>query len=154
MQKLVRGVARLVEGQRRFADEFGLPYGRLFHDAFEAFKDQPPETVIRAWLDAGAEADGALEALFSDLLGHQLALVEALAAVSAAPDKTSGLAERLATLFRRAPQVRHDASHRDYMEVIAPVFVTAYASAREQVTPPASLPSGAGHSSSSSSQDL
>ncbi|MBA3981513.1 MAG: hypothetical protein C0462_13030 [Alcanivorax sp.] len=153
MQTLVQGVSRLVEGQRRFADEFGLPYGRLFHDAFEAFKDQSPETVIRAWLDAGAQADAELEALFSDLLGHQLALVEALAAVSAAPEKPRGLAGRLATWFRRAPQARHDASHRDYMEVIAPVFVTAYASAREQVTS-SSLPAPGEDPSTSSCQGL
>ena len=40
---LVSGVSRLVDGQKQFADEMGLPYARIFQDGFEAFKDAPVE---------------------------------------------------------------------------------------------------------------
>ncbi|MCH8542080.1 MAG: hypothetical protein LAT61_00795 [Alcanivorax sp.] len=132
VQSLVRGVARIVEGQRRFADEFGLPYSRLFQDGFEAFKGQAPEEVLRTWLSAeGADANR-IDQLFSDLLSHQLALVEALATVHQLPKQPLGFRQRLASLFQRAPREPDEASHRSYMEVIAPAFVAAYAGAREQ----------------------
>ena len=132
VQSLVRGVAHIVEGQRRFADEFGLPYSRLFHDGFEAFKGQAPEDVLRTWLSADGADASQIDQLFSDLLSHQLALVEALAAVHQLPQQPVGFRQRLARFFRRPSHASDQASHRSYMEVIAPAFVAAYAGAREQ----------------------
>lgn len=80
---LVQGLARLAEGQRCFAEEFGLNYGRVFRDEFEQFKGKNPETVIRQWLKEGDKGIRSLQGLFDDLLRHQLALVGALEAVAA-----------------------------------------------------------------------
>lgn len=82
-QVLVQGLARLTEGQRCFAEEFGLNYGRVFRDEFEPFKGKNPETVIRRWLKEGDQGIRSLQGLFEDLLRHQLALVGALEAVAA-----------------------------------------------------------------------
>lgn len=82
-QVLVRGLASLTEGQRCFAEEFGLNYGRVFRDDFEQFKGKNPEKVIRQWLREGDHGIRNLQGLFDDLLRHQLALVGALEAVAA-----------------------------------------------------------------------
>ena len=46
---LARGMARLVEGQRQFAEEFGLPYSRVFSDGYESFKGRQVEAAVRDW---------------------------------------------------------------------------------------------------------
>jgi hypothetical protein len=81
-QVLVQGLARLAEGQRCFADEFGLNYGRVFRDEFEQFKGKNPETVIRQWLKEGESGTRRLQGLLDDLLRHQLALVGALEGIA------------------------------------------------------------------------
>lgn len=82
-QVLVQGLARLAEGQRCFAEEFGLNYGRVFRDEFEPFKGKNPETVIRQWLKDGDNGIQRLQGLLDDLLQHQLAMVGALEGVAA-----------------------------------------------------------------------
>ncbi len=79
---LVEGIARLAEGQRCFADEFGLNYGRVFRDEFEPFKGKNPELIIRQWLQEGESGAQRLQALLDDLLQHQLALVSALEGIA------------------------------------------------------------------------
>lgn len=81
-QILIRGLARLAEGQRCFAEEFGLNYGRVFRDEFEAFKGKNPETVIRQWIKDGEGGAQRLQGLLDDLLQHQLALVGALEGIA------------------------------------------------------------------------
>lgn len=81
-QILIRGLARLAEGQRCFAEEFGLNYGRVFRDEFEPFKGKNPETVIRQWIKEGEGGAQRLQGLLDDLLQHQLALVGALEGIA------------------------------------------------------------------------
>lgn len=81
-QILIRGLARLAEGQRCFAEEFGLNYGRVFRDEFEPFKGKNPETVIRQWIREGEGGAQRLQGLLDDLLQHQLALVGALEGIA------------------------------------------------------------------------
>ncbi len=81
-QVLVQGLARLAEGQRCFADEFGLNYGRVFGDEYEPFKGKSPEKVILQWLREGEEGARRLQNLLDDLLKHQLALVGALEGIA------------------------------------------------------------------------
>lgn len=82
MEALVCGVARLVEGQRQFADEFGLPYGRVFDDAFESFKSRDTRDVLRHWLTSD-EGAGQLQKLLCSLACHQLAVLQAAEQVTA-----------------------------------------------------------------------
>lgn len=79
---LVQGLARLAEGQRCFADEFGLNYGRVFSNEYEPFKGQKPEKVIRQWLREGEAGAQRLQLLLDDLLKHQLALLGALEGIA------------------------------------------------------------------------
>jgi hypothetical protein len=132
ISELVSGVSRLVDGQKQFADEMGLPYARIFQDGFEAFKDAPVEEVILSWLSAGSGGHKNIEQLFVDLLGHQMALVEALAEIrTQSPTQPTSL-QNLFGLFRSDNSHHTQASHRSYMEVTAPAFIAAYARAREQ----------------------
>lgn len=129
---LVSGVSRLVDGQKQFADEMGLPYARIFQDGFEAFKDAPVEEVILSWLDSGSGGHENIEQLFVDLLGHQMALVEALAEIRTQPPTRPASLQNLFGLFQSGSNHHTQASHRSYMEVTAPAFIAAYARAREQ----------------------
>ena len=129
---LVSGVSRLVDGQKQFADEMGLPYARIFQDGFEAFKDAPVEEVILSWLDSGSGGHENIEQLFVDLLGHQMALVEALAEIRSQPPTRPASLQNLFGLFQSGGNHHTQASHRSYMEVTAPAFIAAYARAREQ----------------------
>ena len=81
-QVLVQGLARLTEGQRCFADEFGLNYGRVFGDEYEPFKGKQPEKVILQWLRDGEKGAQQLQQLLDDLLKHQLAMVAALEGIA------------------------------------------------------------------------
>lgn len=129
---LVFGIARLVEGQKQFADEMGLPYARIFEDGFEAFKDAPVEDVLFGWLTAGNDGHANIEQLFVDLLGHQMALVEALADTRSQPPTRPVSLQKLFSLFQTDSHHQSHATHRSYMEVTAPAFIAAYARAREQ----------------------
>ena len=129
---LIEGVARLVDGQKRFADEMGLPYTRIFNDGFEAFKNQDANKVILEWLHCSDQGQRNLEFLFSDLMAHQLALVEAISAIQANSPRTERpLVERLQSLLGERNKST-DQHRRHYMEVTAPALVAAYARAREE----------------------
>lgn len=132
---LVGGVAKLIEGQKQFADEMGLPYARIFHDGFEAFKDDTVHDVLFSWLDSGNQSHEKIENLFADLLGHQLALVEALADIKGQSANPVPSSPKLLRLFHSESLRRvsdGNTSHRNYMEVTAPAFIAAYSRAREQ----------------------
>lgn len=114
---LVEGLTQLVEGQRRFADEFGLNYERVFSDGFEAFKGRSVEDVLAEWLAADNDTADALTTLIQDLADHQLALVAAVE--TASHPQARGL--RLPS-----PLKRHRGGQPDPM----PPFVAAYARSR------------------------
>lgn len=84
IDELLDGVARLIEGQRRFAEEFGVPYSRVFMDGFEAFKGRAIRDVLRDWLESEHGADS-LRNLLQDLANHQLALLESAGELSRGP---------------------------------------------------------------------
>lgn len=84
IDELLDGVARLIEGQRRFAEEFGVPYSRVFMHGFEAFKGRAIRDVLRDWLHAEHGAEN-LRDLLRDLAGHQLALLESAGELSRSP---------------------------------------------------------------------
>ena len=141
-QVLVRGLAGLVEAQRCFAEEFGLPHDRVFSAELEEFKGRKPEEVLREWLSGGEEGLGRLQSLFEDLAQHQLALVGgldgiALEAVAQMENniRTGGggrrpfwrfLAPSRRTLRR---QLLSDSTLR-HVRVVMPGFVHGYVRAR------------------------
>ena len=142
---LVAGVARLVEGQRCFADEFGLNYSRVFSDEYESFKGQSPEKVVRQWLLEGEEGAGKLQRLLDDLLRHQLALIGGLEGVARqvvvqlSPEEVEKQSSRILGL-RPFVWRRYRRLHRRYLEdqqirlkdLVIGGFVSGYVQEREK----------------------
>jgi hypothetical protein len=120
---LSAGLSRLIEGQHRFAQEFGIANDRVFSDAFEAFKGQPSIRVIDGWLDDGSEGARRLDGLLRDLADHQVALVSAVqAGCNQIETVRPSLCERLWTRLRRCFAVvsgRGGAEHRVQNGVLA-----------------------------------
>ncbi len=145
---LATGLARLIEGQRRFGEEFGLPLSRVFSDDFEPFRGRSVEKVIYEWLLDGASSVAKLDRIFNDLLAHQMALLEAVdGAVMQALRRASQRRSRLqlwrdafqSTFFRRREEpLRSDQTLR-YLHLVAPAFIAAYAGARQQMAYPKPL---------------
>lgn len=93
IDELLDGVARLIEGQRRFAEEYGVPYSRVFMDGFEAFKGRAIPEVLRDWLGAEHGADN-FRNLLRDLANHQFALLESAGELSCGPSGGARLSLR------------------------------------------------------------
>lgn len=96
---IVEGFGQLVEGQRQFAEEFGLPYERVFSDGFEAFKGREVRDVIRELLQGKGGGADELGRLLRDLADHQLALLCAVETVTRPPPEPVRF-RSLATLLR------------------------------------------------------
>lgn len=75
---LVHGIARLIEGQRQFADEFGLSANRVFPNSYEALEGQTPTQLAISLFTADWNSITELEKMFDDLISHQVALFSAL----------------------------------------------------------------------------
>jgi len=78
-RSLVHGIARLIEGQRQFADEFGLSHSRVFPNSFEALEGQTPTQLAISLFSADWKSITDLENMFQDMIMHQVALFSALA---------------------------------------------------------------------------
>ena len=141
LQALVEGVASLVDGQRCFAEEFGLSYGRVFHDDLESFKGKDTCRVISKWLRTGEEGATMLRNLFDDLAKHQMALVEAadeVARESATMGKMSksklanmlGDNVKTGSVKTKNKQDLHNSLHQ---QMIMNALVTGYARSRERM---------------------
>lgn len=141
---LAAELARLIEGQRQFAEEFGLPYERVFSDGFESFKDRDSSDVIAEWLAEGDSGAAELARLFDDLVSHQLALIGAIESLVAqgGSRRPSLQADRggkpriWARLLEALRPRRPDAADPTvrYLSLVAPAFVAAYARQRETLT--------------------
>lgn len=126
LDALSAGLAELVEGQRQFAEEFGLPYERVFTTGFEPFKGRETRSVLHEWLATDGEHAVDVRALLRDLAAHQWALLAALGTLmgeTRAADRNPALA-RLHQRFGGRP--RRDGEHSALPRVVA-----AYARARE-----------------------
>lgn len=141
LRALIEGVADLVEGQRCFADEFGLSYGRVFHDDFESFKGKDASRVISEWLRNGEEGAVKMQDLFKDLSEHQMALVEAADEVARESIEIGGVKRhKLAKSYSLYGNVKYSKkkSRKDlhqalHQQVIVNAFATGYAKSREQM---------------------
>lgn len=143
---LARGLARLIEGQRQFGQEFGLPFSRIFTDEFESFRGRNPEAVVRDWL-ADAAAGDRLETLFDDLLAHQLALLAALddavlQGIRRERRHTQGIRaawkHALRSMFfaPKSAEVHTGDQTLRYLHIVAPAFLARYARERQRLAVP------------------
>lgn len=144
ISNLLQGIARLIEGQMRFADEFGLHYGRVFPDIHELLKNQDLEKVLKDLLDADKSADFSQQ-LFDALVNHQLALMIALDDVALQTVKIieQKLQSRCGWWCRIKSCLRLNALQKSsvdfnnnqqarYHELVVPAIVGAYMRVREQ----------------------
>jgi hypothetical protein len=139
LRELMEGLASLVQGQRCFADEFGLSYGRVFHDDFESFKGKNIGKEISQWLREGEEGAAMLRKLFDDLAQHQVALVEAADEVAReslgiAKISRSNLVKKISAKSKvdllKSKEGIHTALHQN---LIITAFVIGYAKSRERM---------------------
>jgi hypothetical protein len=79
---ILTGLIRLLEGQRRFVEELGLPYDRVFDEECQVFRNKKPELILRAWLQDKVEGPKKFTCLVNDLVEHNLALCAALDGVA------------------------------------------------------------------------
>lgn len=141
IRALVEGIASLVEGQRCFADEFGLSYRRVFRGEYEPFKGRETERVIAEWVKGGEKGADLLREIFEDLARHQLALVEAVDQVAqSAMEIRKGKREKLVGIYDMdgtgsESRQRHFRQNRKalHQHVVVPAFVSGYAKARERM---------------------
>ena len=75
---LVHGIARLIEGQRQFADEFGLSLNRVFPNSYQSLEGQTATQHAISLFSADWKSISELEDMFDDLISHQVALFTAL----------------------------------------------------------------------------
>jgi len=75
---VIDGMARLIEGQRQLADEFGLSLGRVFPRSVDLLEGRSPEDALTELFRSGSARVDELQAIFEDMIVHQLALVGAL----------------------------------------------------------------------------
>jgi hypothetical protein len=138
-RELVRGVARLVEGQRQLAQELGLKDERVFLSDHEHFRNGDVEAVLRQWLLAGPDGVGAIRDLFDDLCEHQLALIRAVDGVALSALRAHAPSGPMAWLqrardrifgFSRLRTLVEDEQAR-FQRIVAPALACSYARARE-----------------------
>ncbi|MEJ2452846.1 MAG: hypothetical protein P8103_01635 [Candidatus Thiodiazotropha sp.] len=141
LRSLVEGLASLVEGQRCFADEFGLSYGRVFSDDLESFKGKDSCKVISDWIRGGEEGAMRLKQLFGDLAQHQVALVEAFDELTT-DSIDGGKPKKGKHANQNVFDTKADSSraklkrqqHLDaHQQMLMSSFVARYAKAREQM---------------------
>ncbi len=75
---IVNGLIKLVDGQKGFANEFGLPFNRVFRHSAESLRSDDTRQVIKSWLRDEQHGATHLSALLSDIIEHNLALCAAL----------------------------------------------------------------------------
>lgn len=146
LEVLIDGLARLIDGQRRMADELGINYSHAFHYDFSMFAGQDIRAVLRSRLvsEPPAEVAKHVQVMFEDLSQHHVALMSAMDIVARraikylAPALTSGgdgVAAQLAPVWRRYrrrhQRIETDASLR-YNVLIAPAMVHGYVAARKK----------------------
>ena len=87
---LVHGIARLIEGQRQFADEFGLSLRRVFPNSYELLEGQTPTQLAISLFTADWKSVSEVEIMFADLIQHQVSLFSALDGIAHAALKHMG----------------------------------------------------------------
>jgi hypothetical protein len=79
---ILTGIIKLLEGQRRFTEELGLPYSRIFDEECQVFRNKTPELILQDWLRDKIEGPQKFSYLINDLVEHNLALCAALDGVA------------------------------------------------------------------------
>jgi len=79
---VVKGMAKLIQGQMQFAEEFGLSHARVFPQSHHDLDGKNPEKWLKQIFRSGEPGVQQLSDLFNDMVEHQLALFSAIDAVA------------------------------------------------------------------------
>lgn len=75
---VILGFADLIQGQRQFADEFGLSLNRVFPNSYNALHGHRAKDVVATLFQSGNHNAKEVKNLFNDLITHQVAIFSAL----------------------------------------------------------------------------
>lgn len=75
---VILGMADLIQGQRQFADEFGLPLNRVFPNSYKALYGHRAKDFVSILFETGSQNVNEIKNLFDDLTMHQVALFSSL----------------------------------------------------------------------------
>ncbi len=141
---VVKGITQLIQGQRQFAEEFGLNSARVFPKSHHLLDGQSPNKLVMQIFRSGEPGVAQLQGLFSDMVEHQLALFNSIDAVakealnllsaetinSELPSwwVTSGGKWRFYKHYHKEFQVNNNLR---FNAIVAPGFVKNYSSIRE-----------------------
>lgn len=141
---ILSGIARLLVGQRRFAEELGLPYDRVFAQECQIFRDKDPEAVLLEWLRDKIDGPEKVSRLINDLVEHNLALYAALDGValeSISRLSPKAVKKRSFSILGWRPfawltfrRIHRSYTANDYLrhqEMVVTGFAKAYCTARE-----------------------
>ncbi len=141
---LIAGVARMIEGLRCFADEFGLSPCRILGDSWEEFQGSDAEDVLRSWLRDREDGAQRIQGLFEELTAHQVALLSGVDGVAYAAaqrfnpqhfkKQTPGLLGLSPGAWRNYCCYYREltgSEHNLHRALVLPGFVTAYIRTRE-----------------------
>ncbi len=141
---ILSGIVKLLEGQRSFAEEFGLAYPSILHPECQVFRQRKPEAIIKDWFQDKTNGPEKFSHLIDDLVEHNLALCAALDGVakesisrlSPAAVKAKGL-----NIFGWRPfswltyrRIHRSYQNNDYLrhqELVVKGFIKSYSSYRE-----------------------
>ncbi|MFV1992434.1 MAG: hypothetical protein ACC635_00905 [Acidiferrobacterales bacterium] len=140
------GLAQLIDGQRRFADEFGLKQDLVFSADLADIQKRGSSAVLRDWLTGtNPDASSQLDSLFEDLAFHQSSLLSSLDTITRrtikylGPELTEKGVRGLSKLGptwphyrKRNQKIAADQQGR-YKIIIAPGVAFGYAKAKEKL---------------------
>jgi predicted component of type VI protein secretion system len=79
---VVQGMSMLIQGQRQFAEEFGISNARVFPQSHHLLDGQSPDKCLKQIFRSGETGIEQLQEIFNDMIEHQLALFSAIDAVA------------------------------------------------------------------------
>lgn len=135
---VAQGLCQLIEGQKRFADEFGLNLGRVFPHIDGNLQGEALADLIEGWLQTDAAEIGIiLQHLFNAVATHQLALMGALDGIAiqtlatlAAQEPANKLRRFVYPIKNTAQELKKNQQLR-YQKLVIPGFVDTYIKMRE-----------------------
>lgn len=141
---ILTGLIKLLEGQRRFTEELGLPFDRIFDKECQVFRNKQPEKILQDWLRDKLEGPEKFNCLINDLVEHNLALCAALDGVAlesisrlspktvkAASFSIFGWRPFAWLTFRRIHKAYATNDYMRYQELVVKGFANAYCTQRE-----------------------
>ena len=141
---ILAGIAKLLVGQRRLAEELGLPYTRVFAEECQVFRDNAPERILWGWLRDQHAGPNYFSCLIDDLVEHNLALCAALdgvaresisrlspSAVKAVSFSIFGWRPFAWLTFRRLHRAYTTNDYLRHQELVVKGFAKAYCAHRE-----------------------